>query len=76
MAVIVQLPAPTIVIAFSETVATVISELSYVKVPVLFDDGSVIKKAALPAVFTGMEKLDIVGLALAIVNEALVDPAR
>ena len=58
VAVIVALPTPTTVIVLSATVATVMSDVVYVIVPLLFVVGAVIVNAASPYVFAGIEKSD------------------
>jgi hypothetical protein len=62
--VIVVVPAPTMVIVFPETVATAVSELVYVKTPVLFELGSINENDASPYVFVGKEKLVMVGVTI------------
>jgi hypothetical protein len=62
VAVIVELPIPTMVITLPETVATLVSELVYEKEPLLLEDGSTIVKGASPYAFAGTEKLVITGL--------------
>ena len=52
------------VIVFPETVAIEVSELVYVKTPVLFELGSINENDASPYVFVGKEKLVMVGVTI------------
>lgn len=70
VAVMVELPAPTMVTVFPATVATAVFELVYVNVPALLDVGSVSVKAASPTVFAETEKPVMVGFTLVTVKVA------
>ena len=70
----VEVPRPIIVTVFPVIVATAVFELAYVKVPVLFEEGSVIVKAASPIILLVNEKLVIVGVPLLTVSVVVIVP--
>jgi hypothetical protein len=74
-AVIIEVPTPTIVVIFPTIVATDVTELVYVKLPLLSLIGGLILKAVFPKVFVGTEKLDSVETAWFTVKVVLIDPA-
>ena len=74
VAVIVDVPSPTMVITFPAVVATAGFELAYVKAPVLLDVGGVGTKGSIPNDLIGIEKLVIVGATAFTVRFAVIVP--
>lgn len=74
VAVMVDVPSPTMVITFPAVVATSVLELAYVKAPVLLDVGGVGTKGALPNELIGIEKLVIFGATAFTVRFAVIVP--
>jgi hypothetical protein len=76
VAVIVLVPAPTMVTVLDEIVATAVFEDEYVNAPVLFDDGAVrLNDASVPYVFVEIaSSAPIVGTILFIV--VILNPTR
>jgi hypothetical protein len=74
LAVMVAMPAPTIVTMFLAMVATVVSELVYVNEPLLFVVGATKAKGAFPNTFSGTVKLESVAVVLFTTRVAVVVP--
>jgi hypothetical protein len=59
----VVMPNPTMVTVVPSIVATAVSELVYVKAPVLLDIGGTRANGAAPIIFAGISSLVIAGVA-------------